>query len=955
MPAFDFYLETEINHFSSAVIVDEAGEFSTVLVDALLDHGCKVFYFGKEKSDIFHYLEGKTNFIYLQSFEEIKSLKTIDYLFFLPQEGKIKKEDFLSLTQKIFFKLAIIFPINLSSKEKYIAFLNDKNFNARIISYESVFGPRIKSGFWGNLFGALISKSKDRVSRLLFEEASLVKFSISSDILAREAIRLVFSPDSLGKLYFLKGSEIDWKNFILFLTNYFPEINGFLPKSDFSKEIDDGFLTVEVEQNFEEKIVETIDWFTRTREFDVKDELTEIQQAVEEADTRREKNEEKLDFIYNNSFTEKPLVFQNFNQDSGNSFSQKAKSENKRNIFKKTIYFFVLFFFFLFVFFTSPLVSAIGMGVLGLRDIKIAEKEVSRGNIKSGVLKIERASKRFNFSQRILAAIEPFYSFAGLNKQVEFLGNAFWTMDKMSEGARSSLTALEDSSLLARAFINGEQAKWDESLVKIQSELSYAYEQLSLVQSSILSSARFFKFLRQDEYYQKLDKYLPIARVALLKVQKFFSVASEIAGVKDKRTYLILFQNNMELRPTGGFIGSFGIFSLENGRLINFEVYDVYQADGQLKGHVEPPLKLKEYLGEANWFLRDSNWDPQFPVSARRAQWFLDKEMQITVDGTFAVNLEVAKKVLKAIGGVELLDYGEKVDEKNLFQKAEYYSELGTFAGSTQKKDFLGSLAKAIFEKIRNSDSGVQLKLARAFFESLQEREALFYFNNKEIQTVISNLGWDGGIRTFNYQGDDSVVADFLYINEANVGVNKANYFMKRKIDHSVVLGENGEIKGKLTLTYENQSISESWPSGNYKNYLRIYLPKDTQVTSVLNTDPENQGIWLPFDSRFFDEGEEYDKKRLGFLLNVPIKSQKKIEINYVCHKSFDMAKKTSTYLLLVQKQPGIYSSDYSLIFSYPQNTVPLRVIPSAVVGDRQLFVSRNFTEDMIFQIDVAH
>jgi len=81
----------------------------------------------------------------------------------------------------------------------------------------------------------------------------------------------------------------------------------------------------------------------------------------------------------------------------------------------------------------------------------------------------------------------------------------------------------------------------------------------------------------------------------------------------------------MELRPTGGFIGSFGLLNFENGKLGNLNVNDIYAIDGQLKGHVAPPDELLHFLGQPNWYMRDSNWSPDFPISAERAYMVLGK------------------------------------------------------------------------------------------------------------------------------------------------------------------------------------------------------------------------------------------------------------------------------------------------------------------------------------------
>jgi len=105
------------------------------------------------------------------------------------------------------------------------------------------------------------------------------------------------------------------------------------------------------------------------------------------------------------------------------------------------------------------------------------------------------------------------------------------------------------------------------------------------------------------------------------------------------------------------FIGSFAILSFKKGALSNLEVYDVYTADGQLKGYVEPPWQLKTYLDQPTWYLRDSNWDPDFSVSAQRAEWFLDKSLGIRVDGVVGIDLSLVKNLVGVLGSLYVADY----------------------------------------------------------------------------------------------------------------------------------------------------------------------------------------------------------------------------------------------------------------------------------------------------------
>jgi hypothetical protein len=231
----------------------------------------------------------------------------------------------------------------------------------------------------------------------------------------------------------------------------------------------------------------------------------------------------------------------------------------------------------------------------------------------------------------------------------------------------------------------------------------------------------------------------------------------------------------------------------------------------------------------------------------------------------------------------------------------------------------------------------------------------LLFFNDTKVQQTIARLNWHGGFREYQPNVQGPALVDFLYLNEANVGINKANFFVNRKIDQEIKADQEGRVSEKLTITYENQSQSNNWPAGRYKTYLRVYLPRGVKLDTILTSDPQNPGLWLPFDTKYLDTTEEFGKTVFGLLLEVPIKSEKTIEIKYGLANKIDFSQRLTSYLLMFQKQSGAYPSNYSLTFSYPQGFVPVRVIPSAVVGNDQLLVNAKINKDQIFQIDLAH
>lgn len=491
----------------------------------------------------------------------------------------------------------------------------------------------------------------------------------------------------------------------------------------------------------------------------------------------------------------------------------------------------------------------------------------------------------------------------------------------------------------AERLIDGVFQEGDSDLINLCSEIKVslddAYYHLSLIDGEFKNVERLKTFRDQ----------LPELRNSVLQARQTVQIFPSLVGVEEKKTYLVLFQNNNELRPTGGFIGSFALVTFEKGKLLDFEVQDVYWADGQLKGHVEPPPELKKYLGEANWYLRDANWSPDFPTSAAQTRWFLEKEIGRVVDGVIGVNLFLAQRLLEATGEIELPDYKEKINTTNLFERAQYYSEIGFFPGSTQKQDFLGSLARTLFEKLKKTEGRTRLALAQAIYQSLNTKDLLVFFSDAQTMRVITDLGWDGRVKEITCS-ETVCYADYLMIVEANVGVNKANFFVQREINHEVNIDSNGGIKEKLKITYQNASPSENFPAGRYKNYLRILVPEETQL-EMITLD----GVEVRQDR--IDKRVIAGKTSFGFLIEVPIKEKRAVEISYRLPGKIQLAEK-SQYLLFLQKQSGAKEEKFNLKLTPPAGMVVLSAKPAAIAKEGGYFFDPQFDQDIVFEIDLV-
>lgn len=430
------------------------------------------------------------------------------------------------------------------------------------------------------------------------------------------------------------------------------------------------------------------------------------------------------------------------------------------------------------------------------------------------------------------------------------------------------------------------------------------YEQLNTIKASIKTIQAESNNERVKDYFKDAAESMVGGGAYIEDALTILEVGDKLLGLEKQVTYLVLLQNNQELRATGGFIGSFAMLTLDKGKLLDIETYDVYAADGQLRGHVEPPAALKKHLGEANWYLRDSNWDPNFPTTARRAEWFLNKEMGRQVDGTIAIDLFVVKGLLESLGGVELPDYNETINANNIFERAEFHSELNYFNGSTQKKDFLSALINAMYVRLSESKNDEAIQVIASLVKNAQQSHIQVSFRNDELESSFENTVFSGKVRDVqcpNLEGP--CLKDYFGVVESNVGVNKVNYFVERTIAHHIKIGEKVS-KATTTLDLKNTAESNTWPAGIYKNYIRFVIPSDASIESV-RVDGQS------LDASRLDVEVRHNKKYVGMYAEVPIAGKISVDLAYQLKNPTESSEGFSL-VSLFEKQSGTGEDEVS-------------------------------------------
>ncbi len=521
---------------------------------------------------------------------------------------------------------------------------------------------------------------------------------------------------------------------------------------------------------------------------------------------------------------------------------------------------------------------------------QIGSGELSEAKTTAKIL--ERKQQRY---KKAYSVVRPVLSPLLGVKKSNHIESLFVLSDRGVQVMNDSLTAQETSSLAYRQFLGTAPGSAIDTSASISGQLESLYANLSGVQAEVTALQNPFGWSFVSELQAASQNQLPEARRGILVAQQILEVLPELIGKEGKQEYLVLLQNNAELRPTGGFIGSLGILTVENGKFLDFRVEDVYAADGQLNGYVEPPAELKQYLGEAQWYLRDVNWSPDFPTVAQQASWFLDKSLRIQPDGVIGINLSVAQEILRVTGPISLIDYGEVITADNLYERAQTHAEANFFPGSSQKKDFLSAVATALFQKVLSGNES-STALLPALYQSAQESQLLISVQNPKAQSVMSAVGWDGGVRTPDcpqaFTAGNCFVDTVLQV-EANVGVNKANQYIRREIVHTANIADTDVLHSR-TVTLHNTAQSHSWPQGAYKSYFRLFV---SPRASVIGVTVDGQ-VLAP---EMIHLQQEMGKQVIGFLVNTPINSQSVVNVQY----RVPLESSWTAYALFEQKQSG--------------------------------------------------
>ena len=459
--------------------------------------------------------------------------------------------------------------------------------------------------------------------------------------------------------------------------------------------------------------------------------------------------------------------------------------------------------------------------------------------------------------------------------------------------------------------------------------------------------------------YQKLFAEFKVLLAAFIDDAEDLAELSKtfktVFGGDSFRRYLLVFQNQHELRPTGGFMGSFAVLDVQKGKVLRIEVPGggTYDLRGQLTEFVKPPLPLQ--LVNSRWEFQDANWFPDFAASAQKMEWFYEKARGSTVDGVIALNASVLERMLRVLGPVAadgILFAGE--DALVTLQKQ---VEVEFDRPTEQPKEVLSEILDGLLGHLQNLDSASVLRLLAETHEALRQKEVQLYINESKTQDRLRSFGWTGEVLPIGPQ------QDYLAVINTNLQGQKSDAKIKETITHEAVIGEAGDIIDTVVIERTHTgNAGEQFYGGANISFTRVYVPEGAELLAAGGfAYPPDYAFHVPeawyeedadlarYESEEAVDGasgtrisREFDKTAFGnWIITMPgetsavyfrYKLPYKASVNEGPESNLDkwqsvfmpaLNQETSRYSLLVQKQSGT-NSHFSSTIIYPSDWLPV-------------------------------
>jgi len=557
------------------------------------------------------------------------------------------------------------------------------------------------------------------------------------------------------------------------------------------------------------------------------------------------------------------------------------------------------------------------------RDIKLVSASLKTQNIEQASEQIIQTKKDLQETQKKLGYLVPFKFIPVISFYYNDVEHLLKAGDHGLDTAAIAIDAVKPYADLlglkgAGSFTGGSAEDRIRTAVLAASKIT---PQIDKIGESLSLANEEMKKVNPDHYPsfifgKKINTTLTLAKqttdqltTGIVEAKPLIKALPSLLGEKEDKKYLVLFQNDKELRPTGGFMTAYAIFRVEKGVIHIDRSDDIYNLDNSVPNKPKAPAFLQQYLKVSALNLRDSNVSPDFVESMKTFRSMYERAGQRTdIDGIIALDTYVLVDTIKilddqvTVGGVTFTTKNDpRCDcpqviyalEDNVSRPVNYVKEA--------RKSILGDLLSTIMTKALSSSPKIYWgPLFQTLIEDTAEKHVLFYLYDEDAQSGIESLNAAGRIKDFD--------GDYLHINEANLSGAKVNIFMQQQVDNNYEFKGN-EILKTVTIHYKNPYPPSDCNlergglclNAEYRDWIRVYVPKGSELIDSSGATGKLKNY------------EDLGKTYFEGLMTVRPQGVATLTITYKLPSSLSGK---SPFKALIQKQPGTDSPEYKTMIN---------------------------------------
>ncbi|MBI4433568.1 DUF4012 domain-containing protein [Candidatus Uhrbacteria bacterium] len=380
---------------------------------------------------------------------------------------------------------------------------------------------------------------------------------------------------------------------------------------------------------------------------------------------------------------------------------------------------------------------------------------------------------------------------------------------------------------------------------------------------------------------------------------------ASLVGASGPTDVLVLLQNNTELRPSGGFLGTYGLLTVHRGEIVRIMTDDVYALDRAVEDRqrIMPPEPFRRYGITPWWFMRDANWSPDFSVAAtqvldfyRREQGMGSPKIVVGVTPTFAAAL------LRVVGPVEI--DGTRFTADHIADELDFQVEIAYARKGIplpQRKAIIAPLTQTVMDRLGAVPFRSWGPILESVRTAIKERHLVVASVDPEMEAALDAIGVTGRVSALPTGADGILVVD------ANLGSLKTDPVVERSIRYTII-PEGSAYRGRLELRYRNTGTF-TWKTSRYRTYTRVYLPWGTRIRAVRGAMAGDRSS----QPGPIDQGTEFDRTVVGAFLSIEPGAARTLVLEFDCAPEVVARIRAGEYVFFGQKQIGSLATPLTL------------------------------------------